>query len=115
MEIDKSLMSGSTTMLILNLLEKKDMYGYDMIDSLKKSSKDTFMLKAGTLYPLLHNLEKKGMVIAYEGKSEKGRIRKYYKITASGKGLLKDKEKEWSLFTNTINNILHGGTYCEPT
>ena len=53
MAIDKSLISGNTDMLILKLLEKQDMYGYQMIEELAKQSDHTFELKAGTLYPLL--------------------------------------------------------------
>ena len=54
MAIDRSLVSGSMGMLILRLLSEKDMYGYEMIDTLKKRSENVFELKAGTLYPLLH-------------------------------------------------------------
>ena len=66
MKIDKSLVSGSTTMLLLKLLEEKDMYGYEMIEALRERSQNVFELKAGTLYPLLHNLEEKGMLTVYE-------------------------------------------------
>ena len=62
MAVDKSLVSGSTTMLVLKLLEEKDMYGYEMIDTLRGKSKNVFELKAGTLYQLLHGLEEKGFV-----------------------------------------------------
>ena len=48
MAVDKSLISGSTTMLVLKLLEEKDMYGYEMIDTLRGKSKNVFELKAGT-------------------------------------------------------------------
>ena len=57
MAIDRSLVSGSMGMMILRLLAEKDMYGYEMIDTLKKRSENVFELKAGTLYPLLHGLE----------------------------------------------------------
>lgn len=66
MSIDKSLVSGSMSMLILRLLSDKDMYGYEMIDSLRKRSKNVFELKAGTLYPLLHSLEDKNLLTSYE-------------------------------------------------
>ena len=62
MAVDKSLMSGSMTMLLLRLLAEKDMYGYEMIDTLRKKSCNVFELKAGTLYPLLHGLEAKGLL-----------------------------------------------------
>ena len=57
MAVDKALMSGSMTMLLLRLLAEKDMYGYEMIDILRKKSCNVFELKAGTLYPLLHGME----------------------------------------------------------
>ncbi len=92
MLIDKSLITGSTTTLILKLLEERDMYGYEMIETLSRKSDKTFDLKAGTLYPLLHNLEKKELVVSYEKKADNERVRKYYKLTKKGKGILKKKE-----------------------
>ena len=109
MKINKNLLSGSTTMLILKLLEDKDMYGYQMIDELSKRSDDTFSLKAGTLYPLLHNLEKQEMIESYEEYAENNRIRKYYKITKKGKKLLIEQKKEWNLYAEKINKVLKGG------
>lgn len=66
MRIDKSLLTGSTALLILKLLDQSDMYGYQMIEELSKQSKNVFTLKAGTLYPLLHSLEQKDLLISYE-------------------------------------------------
>ena len=66
MAMDKSLISGSTSMLILRLLEEKDMYGYEMIETLEAKSNNVFTLKAGTLYPLLHSLEEKKFLVSYE-------------------------------------------------
>ena len=66
MAVDKSLVSGSTMMLILKLLGEKDMYGYEMIETLREKSENVFELKAGTLYPLLHGLEEKELVKSYE-------------------------------------------------
>ena len=54
MEIDKSLISGSMALLVMKLLEDGDLYGYQMIEELRRRSDDTFRLRAGTLYPLLH-------------------------------------------------------------
>ena len=48
MAVDKSLVSGSTSMLILKLLSEKDMYGYEMIETLREKSENVFELKAGT-------------------------------------------------------------------
>ena len=109
MTINKSLITGSTTMLILKLLEDRDMYGYLMIEELRKRSDNTFDLKAGTLYPLLHGLEEQGMLESYEESADSKRIRKYYRITKKGKKMLIEKKTEWNTYTSTINGILDGG------
>lgn len=108
MKIDKSLAAGSTTMLILKLLDGGDMYGYQMIEELERLSENVFTLKAGTLYPLLHNLEKQGVVESYEQLSDSGRPRKYYRITKRGKGLFAEKKSEWKAYTAVVNKVLGG-------
>ena len=105
MAVDKSLISGSTTMLILRLLEGKDMYGYEMIETLQKKSQNVFQLKAGTLYPLLHTLEGKGYLTSYEDSTGQ-KVRKYYSITKSGKNFLSQKKEEWKEYSAAVANIL---------
>lgn len=105
MAIDKSLISGSTSMLILRLLEEKDMYGYEMIETLEKKSNNVFTLKAGTLYPLLHSLEEKSYLTAYEHEVN-GKVRKYYSITKSGRKYLKSKKEEWNEYQTAVLNVL---------
>ena len=105
MAIEKSLVSGSMTMLILRLLSEKDMYGYEMIDTLRKRSQNVFELKAGTLYPLLHGLEEKGLVTVYE-QEVVGKIRKYYSITKEGRGLLEKKTAEWEKYAMAVSHVL---------
>ncbi len=108
MAIDKSLMSGSMTMLILKLLSEKDMYGYEMIDTLRQKSQNVFELKAGTLYPLLHGLEDKGLLTVYE-KEYAGKVRKYYSLTKQGRGLLEKKTEEWKVYSDAVSNVLAMG------
>lgn len=105
MAIDKSLISGSTSMLILRLLEDKDMYGYEMIETLEKKSDNIFTLKAGTLYPLLHSLEEKKYLTAYEDEAG-GKIRKYYSLTKEGRKYLKAKKDEWQEYQSAVTNVL---------
>lgn len=105
MAIDKSLVSGSTSMLLLRLLEEKDMYGYEMIETLESRSNHVFSLKTGTLYPLLHSLEEKGYLISYENEVN-GKTRKYYSITKNGRNYLKDKKKEWQEYQTAVTNVL---------
>ena len=108
MKIDKALMSGSTTMLLLTLLSEKDMYGYEMIDTLKNRSQNVFELKAGTLYPLLHALEDKRYLTVYE-KEAAGKTRKYYSITKEGRKILAEKKEEWKTYTAAVTQVLTMG------
>lgn len=106
MSIDKSLLSGGTAMLLLKLLSKQDLYGYEMIETLRRHSQNVFELKAGTLYPLLHNLENKGLLTAYE-KEAAGKIRKYYSITKKGQKALEQKQEEWQLYSRAVDSVLN--------
>jgi len=115
--IDKSLVSGSTSMLLLNLLQEQEMYGYEMIEALEEKSQNVFSFKAGTLYPLLHTLESQGLVVSEEKPAVGERVRKYYRITPKGRKTLADKKSEWSTFTAAVNrmiegNAMRGGASC---
>lgn len=113
MPIDKTLLAGSTATLILKLLDGQDMYGYQIIEELDRRSDNTFQLKAGTLYPLLHGLEKKGLLESYEENADSARIRKYYRLTGKGKKFLKEKTAEWKEYSSAVSKILEGGLACE--
>lgn len=106
MQVEKSLLSGSTPMLVLSLLKDGDKYGYEMVETLAKRSDDTFLLKEGTLYPLLHAMEKEKWVESYTKCAENGRERKYYRLTSQGRERLDYKEKEWRLFSEKVNAVL---------
>ncbi|ABR47747.1 transcriptional regulator, PadR-like family [Alkaliphilus metalliredigens QYMF] len=108
MKINKDLMKGSTSMLILNLLSTENMYGYQMVKELEKRSDNTFTLKEGTMYPILHTLESEGMVESYWDEGTTARKRKYYQITGKGKKLLLEKKKEWELYSSTVNKVIGG-------
>ena len=109
MEIDKSLISGSVALLVMKLLEDGDKYGYQMIEELKRRSDDTFHLKAGTLYPLLHGLEEKGFVTAYEREAAAGKPRRYYRLTEEGSAALREKEESWNTYARAVGRVLKGG------
>ena len=110
MKIDKSLMTGSTTLLILSLLAREEMYGYQMITELARRSDRTFELKEGTLYPILHALEADRLVTVREKEAETGRVRKYYRITRKGMKALEEKKEEWNVFTEKVNAVICGAS-----
>ncbi|QHT63586.1 PadR family transcriptional regulator [Paenibacillus lycopersici] len=108
MKINKELLKGSTVILIMKLLENKDMYGYEMAKRIELQSDGLFTFKEGTLYPILHTLEVERLVEAYWGE-EGGRKRKYYRLTQDGQKALIEKEREWTLFSSAVNRIIGEG------
>lgn len=107
---NKSLVSGSTSMLLLSLLSEKDMYGYEMIETLNQRSNHVFHLKAGTLYPLLHSLVEKGYLESYDD-IENAKPRKYYRITGKGRKFLKSLSDEWQEYARAIKGVIGGVTF----
>lgn len=111
MAFDKKQVSGNTAMLLLQLLSEKDMYGYEMIETLKERSDNTFDLKAGTLYPLLHGMEEKNQLLSYE-KEAAGKVRRYYQITGEGRRELKKKKEEWEAYRNAVSQVIGGEAFA---
>ena len=99
--------AGGMDMLILHLLAERDMYGYEMVTELAGRSSEVFQMKEGTLYPLLHRLEKEGSVSAYEEKKE-GRVRRYYRLTRKGGEKLRERTEAWERYAGAVNAVLCG-------
>lgn len=95
-----------TELLVLSLLSREDMYGYQMIATLEKKFDSTFALKEGTLYPILRNLENVGAVTAYEQDAPTGRKRRYYHLTNKGKGLLKEEAEQWNSYARAVDAVV---------
>ena len=108
MKIDKGLIGGSTTLLLLSLLSEADKYGYEIIKELEHRSDKTFQFKEGTLYPVLHKLENSGYIKSYMATGDTGRKRKYYKITKNGVKQLAEEKEKWAVFTTSVNKVLGG-------
>ena len=95
-----------TQLLVLSLLAGEDMYGYQMIMELARRSDRTFEMKEGTLYPVLHGLEKDGLVEAYQQEAPTGRMRKYYHLTRKGGEALKTEKEAWESYAGAVNAVL---------
>lgn len=106
LKIDNSMLKGNTKMLVLSIIDSGNKYGYEIIKELDAKSYGTFVLKEGTLYPILHDLEKEEFITSAIYKMETNRIRKYYKITKKGKAYLYNKKKEWAEFVSKVNLII---------
>lgn len=95
-----------TQLLVLSLLAGEDMYGYQMIVELARRSDHTFEMKEGTLYPVLHSLERDGLVEAYQQEAPTGRMRKYYHLTRKGGATLRSEAEAWRAYSGAVNAVL---------
>lgn len=93
-------------MLVLQLLEERDMYGYELVKEMDQRSEHNLQIKEGTLYPALHKLEKQEYIECYWQNQEKGPARKYYRITDQGKEMLEEKTSEWHRYVQVMNNLI---------
>jgi PadR family transcriptional regulator, regulatory protein PadR len=93
--ISKNLMAASTKPLILAILAKGEIYGYQIIQNVIEMSGGTLDWSEGMLYPVLHRLEKDRFIQAKWKISDNGRKRKYYSLTKSGRQELERERREW--------------------
>ena len=110
MKFDRSLLSGSTRLLVLALLAEGDCYGYQIIRTLARRSEEVFAFQEGTLYPVLHKLEQDGCVRSYEKESE-GRRRRYYTLTGRGRKQLEEEKAQWRTFQWAVDRVIGGAAY----
>jgi len=106
--VNKELLKGSTVILILTLLDRRPMYGYEMIAAIEQESGGVFSFKEGTLYPILHDLESDGHVEAYWSEGEGSRKRKYYRLTEIGRKYTQARRSEWDLFRTAVDRVIGG-------
>ena len=100
--------------LVLSLLAGEDMYGYQMIVELARRSDHTFEMKEGTLYPVLHGLERDGAVEAYQQEAPTGRMRKYYRLTRRGAAVLREEAAAWQTYSGAVNAVLQACPGLDP-
>ena len=105
-KINSELFKGSAITVVLTVLSKREMYGYELMKEIERISKGSLELKEGTLYPVLHQLEKVGAIEARWEDTEKARKRKFYRITGEGRKVLARRKKEWSNFRSLIDQLI---------
>ena len=98
-------LKGALPPLILNVLAREPNHGYRIAQQIKSQSAGVLNFREGTLYPALHKLENEGLVESYEG-VERGRTRRYYRITESGRGVLTRDREEWRAVSRAVSLVL---------
>lgn len=102
----QQLKKGVFEMLVLKLICQQPTYGYELISRLKESSKGSFLLKEGTLYPILYRLEDDGMIeSAWLQGERRNAPKKIYSATAAGKLENMHRQEVWKNFVNVVNDF----------
>ncbi len=100
---DGQVLKGLLDTLVLHTLSKDDDYGFGIKEKLgAELNGASFVLRETTLYPLLHRLEDRGYVQSYCQPGSKGKPRRYYRLTQSGREHLSERETEW----RTVSSVL---------
>jgi PadR family transcriptional regulator, regulatory protein PadR len=100
------LLRDTLDMLILKTLSRGQMHGYGIAEFIHETSEEVLRVEEGALYPALHRLELRGLLVAEWGASESNRKAKYYRLTAAGRKQLAAETAHWSRMTSAIARIL---------
>ncbi len=104
---ERQMKKGVLDMLVLRLLRSEAKYGYQIIQELKEKSRETFLLKDGTLYPILYRLEDDGLVVSRWSSAVGKQVpRKYYEITEEGIKALEKIEDVWQRIFDGVGKIM---------
>lgn len=105
MTIEGEFLRGAGPVAVLKLLERGEMYGYEIVESLEKRTDGVLALGQSTLYPMLYNLEAKGFIVARWDEETAARPRKYYRLTPRGKKRLAEDAKTWNRLTTAMGAL----------
>ena len=118
-EFARNLAAGTYDLIVLDTLRDGPNYGYGIVKRIFEQSKHTIRWQQGTLYPLLHRLEKRGLLtsewkpafagnrrLRRAGGQKSGRQRRYYQLTAHGQRLWREQRDHWRAFSRSVNVLL---------
>jgi len=108
MKFESQLLKGIAPAVVLEVLSRGPMYGWELSSAIEARSGDILTLGKGTLYPLLYNLEAKRLIKGKWEKSESGRKRRYYSITGRGMAQLAKQKEQLKELTAGLNLIFGG-------
>lgn len=101
----RELVAASAEPMILALLAHEESYGYAIIQEVRKLSSERIRWTDGMLYPVLHRLEKRGLITSRWVETESGRRRKYYSLKKRGRSALREQKENWLAVHNTLAKV----------
>ena len=114
MNDERELLRGSTPTLVLAVLKDGAQHGYAIAREVNRRSNNVLKFKQGTLYPVLHALERDGLIAGKWEHKEGERPRKVYTITKSGRAELARRMRVWSKFSLAVNSVIGGTPHEQP-
>jgi PadR family transcriptional regulator PadR len=105
MRIERELMRGAGPLAVLRLLESGEKYGYELVQQLDRQSNGVLAMGQSTLYPLLYNLQAKGLIAARVETAESGKSRKYYRLTRKGIRRLQRSRQQWAVMSQAMAGL----------
>lgn len=112
MTLEREWMRGAAPLAVLTLLERREMYGYELVEALERDTGGILAMGQSTVYPLLYNLEGRGLVRPVRRTAPSGRRRKYYQVTAEGRAWLAEQRTQWGQLVTALGRlgVAGGGT-----
>ena len=107
-ETNPNFMNGVPELLILKLLAREEMYGYEIVQAIRRGSDSVISIGEGVVYPVLHGLERDGALTSRR-KTVNGRSRIYYAVTRAGLRRLSEMSAAWSNLAGAVRKMLTGG------
>lgn len=105
MRIERELMRGAGPVAVLKLLQRGEMYGYQLVEALSQRTRGVLAMGQSTLYPMLYNLEAKGLIEGAWREADSGRDRKYYRLTDKGRRRLAADTKQWQALAAAMSGL----------
>ena len=112
--LEREWMRGAAPLAVLTLLDRREMYGYELVEALEHDTGGLLAMGQSTVYPLLYNLEGRGLVAPVARTAPSGRRRKYYRITAQGRVWLAGQRDQWARLMKGMEKLGLGGPGVEP-
>ncbi len=101
------LLQGTLDLLILKALTLGPLHGWGISKRIRQMSKEILEVNQGSLYPALHRLEDRGLIVSKWGISSEGRRARFYTLTPVGKEQFVEERASWELFATAVGHILH--------
>ncbi len=100
------LLQGTLDMLVLRTLVSGPLHGYDVLQRIRQLSDEVIQVEEGSLYPSLHRMEKRGLILSDWGLSQNNRRARFYRLTRQGRKYLDQQRSSWTRLSQAITKVV---------